>query len=129
MKKSNKAFSLVEVIVIVSVIAVLVGVVSIIMGDTVNAAKDNTKKSNAMTMNKLMDEVRALGGTVADGAGNHVDTSSMTTLIDCLTKDPTMKIHGISFGIKPKPEALDYKLVMHGSKKVVEPILNEDVSI
>ncbi|MCA9357621.1 hypothetical protein KC872_05400, partial [Candidatus Kaiserbacteria bacterium] len=78
------------------------------------------------TMNKLMDEVRALGGTVADEAGHHVDTSSMATLIDCLTKDPAMKVHGISFGIKPKPNPSDYKLVVEGSRKVVEPILHEE---
>lgn len=121
--KDRKGFTLVEIVVVVAILAVLLGVVGIIMGNTVNAAKDSTKKSNAMTMNKLMDEVRALGGNVGDGAGNDIDTSSMTTLIDSLTKDPALTVHGISFGIKPKPEAEDYKLVVEGSNKIVEAVL------
>ena len=117
---NKKGFSLVEIVIVVAILAVLLGVVSIIMGDTVTAAKDNTKKSNAITMNKLMDEVKALGGVVADGSGNDVDTSSVDTIIASLTKNPPLNVNGISFGIKPKPEAKDYKLVIDAGHKQIE---------
>ena len=119
-KSKRSGFSLVEVVIVVAILAVLLGVAAIVMGDTVTAAKDNTKKSNAMTMNKLMDEVKALGGVVADGAGNDVDTSSVETVIESLTKSPPLNVHGISFGIKPKPDFKDYKLTVDGGQKRVE---------
>lgn len=126
--KKKDGFTMVEVVIIVSVLAVLVGVVFIVMGDTINSAKDNTRKTNAMTMNKQMSQIRALGGIIGDGAGNAVDTTSVETVIDSLTKTPPLNVSGITFALAPKPEASEYKLVKGTTHKVVEAILTEKTS-
>lgn len=60
--KNKRGFTLVEVVVTVVVLSVLIGIAALIMGDTVNSAKDNARKTNAMTMNKQISQIRALGG-------------------------------------------------------------------
>lgn len=114
---------MVEVIVIVSVLAVLAGIASLIMGDTVNAARNNTRKANAILMNRQMSQIRALGGSVGDGPNNKVDTTEMKTVIDCLSKTPPLKIEEITFALEPKPEAGDYELEGNSPNKLVKAIL------
>lgn len=113
----KRGFTLVEVMITAVVLSVLVGVAAFIMGDTVNSAKDATRKTNAMTMNKQMSQILALGGTIGDGASNKVDTTSMQTIIDSLTKN--LNVEGITFSLDPKPIAEDYELVVENNKKVV----------
>lgn len=123
--KRASGFTLVEVMVTVVVLSVLVGIVAFIMGDTVNSAKDATKKTNAMTMNKQLSQIVALGGSVGDGSGNNVDTTSIESVIESLTKN--LNVSGITFSLDPKPIAEDYKLESKQgiSHKVVVPKLHE----
>lgn len=124
--KKKGGFTMVEVIVIVSVLGVLTGMVVLLMGDTINSAKDNTRKTNAMMMNKQISQIRALGGNIADGVADGVDTTSMETVINSLTKTPPLNVSGITFALSPKPDSKEYRLVeaYSGAKeKVVEAIL------
>ncbi|OAI50839.1 hypothetical protein AYO37_00145 [Opitutia bacterium SCGC AG-212-L18] len=126
LKQDNSGFTMVEVIVIVSVLAVLAGIASLIMGDTVNAAKDNKRKINAMLMNKQMSQIYALGGLVGEGVGKDVDTTSIKTVIDSLTRTPPLKVEGITFAFAPKPEEKEYenyRLVDGLNHKLVEAVL------
>lgn len=124
-RKKQSGFTLVEVMVTVVVLSVLVGIVAFIMGDTVNSAKDATKKTNAMTMNKQLSQIVALGGSVGDGSGNNVDTTSIESVIESLTKN--LNVSGITFSLDPKPIAVDYTLESKPgiSHKVVVPKLHE----
>lgn len=117
---------MVEVIVIVTVLAVLVGVATVIMGDITNSATDNKRKTNAMTMNKQMTQIRALGGTIGEGAQNTIDTTSVEKVIDGLTKNPPLNVSGITFSLAPKPEAKEYKLIDGPSHKEVQAILTAE---
>lgn len=122
---------MVEVIVIVSVLGVLTGMVVLLMGDTINSAKDNTRKTNAIMMNKQISQIRALGGDIGDGVADGVDTTSIETVINSLTKTPPLNVSGITFAISPKPEAKEYRLVeaSNGSKeKVVKAKLTKEES-
>lgn len=129
--KKKAGFTMVEVIVIVSVLGVLTGMVVLLMGDTINSAKDNTRKTNAIMMNKQISQIRALGGDIGDGVADGVDTTSIETVINSLTKTPPLNVSGITFAISPKPEAKEYRLVeaSNGSKeKVVKAKLTKEES-
>ncbi len=122
--KKKRGFTLVETVVTIVVLGVLIGIASLIMGDTVNSAKNNTRKTNAITMNKQMSQIRALGGKIGDGKGNDVDTSDINTLIDSLTKN--LNVAGITFSLEPKPIANEYELVVdheHNQKFVQAKLL------
>lgn len=124
--KKKGGFTMVEVIVIVSVLGVLTGMVVLLMGDTINSAKDNTRKTNAIMMNKQISQIRALGGKIGDGETDGVDTTSMETLINSLTQTTPLNVSGITFALSPKPNFKEYRLVeaYSGSKeKVVEAVL------
>lgn len=129
--KKKGGFTMVEVIVIVSVLGVLTGMVVLLMGDTINSAKDNTRKTNAIMMNKQISQIRALGGDIGDGVADGVDTTSMETVINSLTKTPPLNVSGITFALSPKPDAKEYKLVKssNGSEeKIVEAKLTKEAS-
>lgn len=107
-KGEKGGFTVVEVVITVVVLSVLVGIASFIMGDTVNSAKNNTRKTNALTMNKQISHIKSLGGTIGDGASNDVDTTNMETIVKSLTKN--LNVAGITFSLEPKPIPNEYEL-------------------
>lgn len=85
-----------------------------------NSAKDNARKTNAMTMNKQISQIRALGGSIGDGPSNQIDTTNMNTVIKSLTNN--LNVAGITFSLEPKPIADDYELIAgsDNSPKIVQ---------
>lgn len=108
--KKKDGFTVVEVVITVVVLSVLIGIVSLIMGDTVDSAKNNTRKTNAMTMNKMISHIKSLGGSVNDGKGNDVDTSNIDSIINSLTSN--LNVAGITFSLEPKPISDEYELII-----------------
>lgn len=82
----RSAFTLVELIVIVSIIAVLsLAVGSYITGGT-DAANNSVGRQNAKAMSEMIQSIDSLGGDVGSG-GSDVNTDSMDTIISSLRSE------------------------------------------
>ena len=120
-KKQNKGFTLVEIMVVVVLIGILATMVGGHIGSLSDVASSKVKKANAQSINHMLSTIYAVGGDIGDG--RTIDTSSSDTLINSLTKNPPLEIDEITFSLDPKPNYLAYELVA-GEKpyKILKPI-------
>lgn len=90
MKKNNKGFSLVELIIVIAIMAVLVGILAPQFLKFVHNSRISTDIQNADEMATAINVAIADGNAVFDAAGTTVDW----TAVDTVTAAPTSKLGG-----------------------------------
>jgi len=114
MKKRNKltskncrgGFSMVEIIISMTIIAVLGFLVAGKMGNTVNKAKEIVRDKNIATVNHIIEDVVGMGGSVGEGPSNGIDTTDVASIFGSLTKDTPLEVMGVTYELDKTPDDL-----------------------
>lgn len=85
MKKNNKGFTLVEIVIAVAILAILIGIAVPALLGNVNKSKIATDKSNAATIG----QTAMLVITEADGTGENSITADINVQVDAIDDSTT----------------------------------------